>query len=113
VLTKLNNKKIGGKHVAVRYAKHIEMEDDGKTKKPKIAALAAGSSSSQVTDKKSKIQLLEEQLKQLQNSSNDFELNRGSVQNVTEPLIKKYQFNKDQPQTSSNRYQYKKKRRPY
>lgn len=117
-LTKLNNKKIGSKHVAVRYAKHIESDDDGKSSKNnvKIPALAAGSSSkSSLADKKNKIQLIEEQLKNLQKSEIDFELNKGNAfKSSSEPLIKKYQFNKDAPTTSS-RYQnyYKKKRKPY
>lgn len=117
VLTKLNNKKIGHKHVAIRYAKHVDAVDDGKsTKHMKIPALAAGSySKSTVADKKTKIQLIEEQLKNLQNSSNDFEINLNKNQSTAEPLIKKYQFNKDAPTTSTSRYQnyQRRKRKPY
>jgi hypothetical protein len=112
----LNNKKIGSKNVAVRYAKHVEYEDDKSSKNLKIPALAAGSSHGSLADKKSKIQLIEEQLRRYQNSSDDFELNRGNSQKATtsEPLIKKYQFNKE-ASTTSNRYQnyHKKKRKPY
>jgi hypothetical protein len=116
-LTKLNNKKIGSKNVAVRYAKHIEPDDDGKRSGIKIPALAAssGSSSSKASlaDKKNKILLIEEQLKNLQKASDDFELN--SEKTLAEPLIKKYQFNKEKPTTSSSsRFSsYKRKRKPY
>lgn len=116
-MTKLNNKKIGSKNVAVRYAKHVEYDDDKSSKKLKIPALAAGSSQGNLADKKSKIQLIEEQLRRYQNSSDDFELNRGNSQkaSTSEPLIKKYQFNKDAASTTTNRYQnyHKKKRKPY
>ena len=115
-MTKLNNKKIGSKNVAVRYAKHVEYDDDKSSKNLKIPALAAGSSHGNLADKKSKIQLIEEQLRRYQNSSDDFELNRNSQKaTTTEPLIKKYQFNKDAASTTSNRYQnyHKKKRKPY
>ena len=104
--------------MAVRYAKHVEYDDDKSSKKLKIPALAAGSSNANLADKKSKIQLIEEQLRRYQNSSDDFELNKGNSQKATtsEPLIKKYQFNKDAASsTTSNRYQnyHKKKRKPY
>lgn len=80
----------------------------------KIPALQAGSSSkASIIDQKNKIHLIEEQLKSLQSSSNDFVINRNAPP-PSEPIIKKYQFNKDAPQSSS-RYQsyHKKKRRPY
>lgn len=107
VLTKLNNKKIGSKHIAIRYAKHVNAEDDGKTSKHlKIPALAAGNSSkASIADKKSKIQKIEEQLRNLQNSPNDFQINLNKNSSPAEPLIKKYQFNKDaQASTSKNCY---------
>lgn len=116
MLEKLNNKKIGTKHVAVRYAKSLDSYDDKKSQSNlKIPALAAGGSSKgSKDDKKSKIQLLEEQLKNLRESKNDFEINSRKDSSTTEPLIKKYQYNKDLPSTSSNRYSYvKKRRRPY
>lgn len=114
----MNNKKIGSKNVAVRYAKHVEYEDDKSSKNLKIPGLSAGSSHGNLADKKSKIQLIEEQLRRYQNSSDDFELNRGNSQKATtsEPLIKKYQFNKqDASSSTTNRYQnyHKKKRKPY
>lgn len=116
VLTKLNNKKIGSKNVAVRYAKHIEQDDDKSSKK----GTAQGTSQVNLADKKSKIQLIEEQLKRYQNSPDDFELNKTNSQNgsPTEPLIKKYQFNKDAPRqtaTTSSRHQnfHKRRRKPY
>jgi len=107
--------------VAIRYAKHVEHIDDGKNSaKIKIPALAAGTSSSSaasISDKKSKIQLIEEQLKNLQNTSNDFEINRDATRIPVEPIIKRYQFNKDAPPSSSGRYHhhgsYKKHRKPY
>lgn len=83
----------------------------------KIPALGTGSSSSSkssLADKKSKIQLIEEQLRNLQKASDDFELN--TERTLSEPLIKKYQFNKDvKPSSNSSRYNayYKKKRKPY
>lgn len=117
VLNKLNNKKIGHKHVAIRYAKHVDAVDDGKSSRHlKIPALAAGSfCKASVSDKKSKIQQIEEQLKNLQNSSNDFEINLNKNAHPSEPLIKKYQFNKDAPSTTTGRYQSYNKRRhkPY
>ncbi|CRL07281.1 CLUMA_CG020260, isoform A [Clunio marinus] len=113
VLTNLNNKKIGGKHIAIRYAKHVDAVDDGKSSKHvKIPALAAGSVSNfSQADKKSKIQLIEEQLKNLQNSSNDFEINLNKNIQPSEPLIKKYQYNKDNPTTNNSRYNYQKRKR--
>lgn len=117
VLEKLNNKKIGSKHIAIRYAKALEQPDDGKySKTVKIPVLAAGSiSKASIADKKNKIQLIEEQLKNLQNKSNDFEINLNKSGAQSEPLIKKYQFNKDAPATSSGRYQSynKRRRKPY
>lgn len=107
VLTNLSNKKIGGKHVAVRYAKHMDPEDSKGSK-----SLPTTSSKASLADKKSKIQLIEEQLKNLQKQSDDFELNNEKT--LTEPLIKKYQFNKDvKPTTSRHQSYYKKKRKPY
>jgi hypothetical protein len=106
-----------GKNIAVRYAKHIEYDDDGKGKNLKIPALASGSHG-KVIDKKSKIELIEAQLRRYQNAGDDFELNKdkpgGSGVSTAEPLIKKYQYNKDAPSTTT-RYQsyHKKKRRPY
>lgn len=117
VLAKLNNKKIGSKHIAIRYAKHIEVFDDGKSSKNvKIPALAAGSvSKASIADNKNKIQQIEEQLKNLQSRSNDFEINLNKNAAPSEPLIKKYQFNKDAPTTNSGRYQSynKRRRKPY
>jgi hypothetical protein len=117
VLERLNNKKIGGKHVAIRYAKHVDAVDDKASKQARIAALAAGNiSKSSIADKRSKIQLIEEQLRNLQNASNDFEINLNKPSaSPAEPLIKKYQFNKDQPQSSSGRYHnyQKRRRKPY
>lgn len=117
VLTKLNNKKVGNKHIAIRYAKHVDAVDDGKSSKHvKIPALAAGSfSKSTMAEKKNKIQQIEEQLRNLQNSSNDFEINTNKNSTSAEPMIKKYQFNKDAPTSSSSRYlNYQKRRRkPY
>ncbi|KAG5672732.1 hypothetical protein PVAND_002833 [Polypedilum vanderplanki] len=119
-LTNLNNKRILGKNIAVRYAKHIEYDDDSKgSKKFNIPSLNSGSQT-KIIDKKSKIELIEEQLRRYQNAADDFELNKdkssegGSKQTPAEPLIKKYQYNKDAPSTSS-RYTnyYKKKRKPY
>lgn len=113
----MNNKRIGGKNVAVRYAKHIEQEDD-KSSSKKLKTPSAGVSSQVLADKKSKIQLIEEQLKRYQNASDDFELNNGNDQNgsTAEPLIKKYQYNKDVAPSTSGRYQsyhHKRKRKPY
>lgn len=116
VLETLNNKKIGNKHVAIRYAKALEQNDDGKSKSVKIPALAAGSvSNSSIADKKNKIQLIEEQLRNLQNKPNDFEINLNKPSTPSEPLIKKYQFNKDAPPSNSGRYQSynKRRKRPY
>jgi hypothetical protein len=117
VLAKLNNKKIGSKHIAIRYAKHVDAVDDGKSSKTvKIPALAAGSvTKASMADKKSKIQLIEEQLKNLQSRSNDFEINLNKNSVSAEPLIKKYQFNKDAPPQNSGRYQSynKRRRKPY
>lgn len=91
--------------------------DDGKSSKHlKIPALAAGNvTKSSAADKKSKIQQIEEQLKNYQNSQNDFEINLNKTSTSSEPLIKKYQFNKDAPSTSTGRYQgyQKRKRKPY
>jgi hypothetical protein len=118
VLTNLNNKRILGKNIAVRYAKHIEYEDDGKgLRNLKIPALAAGSHG-KVIDKKSKIQLIEEQLRRYQNAANDFELNKDKAggsgsQTPSEPLIKKYQYNKDVPTSTRYNSYHKKKRKPY
>lgn len=117
MLSKLNNKKIGHKHVAVRYAKHVDAVDDGRNSKHlKIPALAAGGvTKSSIADKESKIKLLEEQLKKYQSSSNDFEVDLNKSSTPAEPLIKKYQFNKDAATSSSNRYQnYRgRRRKPY
>lgn len=117
VLAKLNNKKIGSKHIAIRYAKNVDAVDDGKSSKNfKIPALAAGSvTKSSIADKRSKIQQIEEQLKNLQSRSNDFEINLNKSGTPSEPLIKKYQFNKDAPATNSGRYQSynKRRRKPY
>lgn len=113
-MTKLNNKKIGSKNVAVRYAKHIEHEDN---KSNKMKSAASGTSQVNLADKKSKIQLIEEQLRRYQNARDDFELNKSESQTSqpAEPLIKKYQYNKDAPPSTSSRYQnyHKKKRKPY
>lgn len=107
----MSNKKIGGKHVAVRYAKHMDPDDNSKGSK-NLPSLGATSSKASLADKKSKIQLIEEQLKNLQKQSDDFELNNEKT--LTEPLIKKYQFNKDvKPTTSRHQSYYKKKRKPY
>lgn len=113
VLERLNNKKIGSKHVAVRYAKALEPQDDKKTFGSLTKSLTSSASSS--ADKKSKIQLLEEQLKHLQNSTDDFEINSREDGSSSEPLIKKYQQNKDLPQnTYGSRHNYhNKRRRPY
>lgn len=100
----------------MRYAKSLDSFDDKKTSSNlKIPALAAGTSKGSNADKKSKIQLLEEQLKNLQERGNDFELNPRKDSSPTEPLIKKYQFNKDLPATNSSRHNYinKKRRKPY
>lgn len=90
------------------------MDPDDYAKNAKILPVigAVKATKASLADKKSKIQLIEEQLKNLQNASDDFELNNEKT--LTEPLIKKYQFNKDKP-TSSSRHQsyYKKKRKPY
>lgn len=113
VLERLNNKKIGSKHVAVRYAKALEPQDDKKPFGSLTKSLTSSSSSS--ADKKSKIQLLEEQLKNLQNSTDDFEIN-SREDGSSEPLIKKYQQNKDLPQNtygSRHNYHNKQRRRPY
>lgn len=115
-MAKLNNKKIGSKHIAIRYAKHVEAVDDGKSKNVKIPALAAGSvTKASLADQKNKIQLIEEKLRNLQSKSNDFEINLNKTPTSSEPLIKKYQFNKDAPATSSGRYQShnKRRRKPY
>lgn len=109
----MSNKKIGSKHVAVRYAKHMDPDDNSKGSKNFPSLGAPSSSKASLADKKSKIQLIEEQLKNLQKQSDDFELNNEKT--LTEPLIKKYQFNKDVKPTTSSRHQsyYKKKRKPY
>lgn len=118
----MNNKKIGHKHVAIRYAKHVDAIDDGKSSRHlKIPALAAGSfTKGTVADKKSKIQQIEEQLKHLQKkNSEDFEINETKNLNKnaqpSEPLIKKYQFNKETQSTSTGRNQnfYKKRHKHY
>lgn len=99
----------------MRYAKSLDALDDKKSSSNlKIPALA-GSSSKGLADKKSKIQLLEEQLKNLQERGNDFDLNPRNDSSPSEPLIKKYQYNKDLPTTSSSRHNYinKKRRKPY
>lgn len=95
----------------------MDAVDDGKSSKHvKIPALAAGSfSKSTLAEKKNKIQQIEEQLRNLQNSSNDFEINLNKNSTPTEPLIKKYQFNKDAPTSSTGRYHnyQKRRRKPY
>jgi hypothetical protein len=86
--------------------------EDSKGSKNLPTLGAASSSKASLADKKSKIQLIEEQLKNLQKQSDDFELNNEKT--LTEPLIKKYQFNKDvKPTTSRHQNYYKKKRKPY
>ncbi len=106
VLTKLNGTKIGSKHVAIRYANHINPEEYEKPKpKVEIPVLAAGSSNKSSTDKMSKIKQLEERLKQLeeqQSSNDDLIITNASVAPNESPLIKKYQFNKVPPQSAGN-----------
>lgn len=113
MLERLNNKKIGSKHVAVRYAKALETQEEKVISGGLLKATSTSSSST--ADKKTKIQLLEEQLKSLQNSTDDFELNPRREPTSSEPLIKKYQFNKDAPPpTYGNRHNYfNKRRKPY
>lgn len=91
----------------------MDPEESAKGSKSIQGLGGASSSKASLADKKSKIQLIEEQLKNLQNASDDFELN--DEKTLTEPLIKKYQFNKDVKPSSSSRHQsyYKKKRKPY
>lgn len=95
----------------------MEHVDDGRNSKHlNISALAAGGATKTSTaDKQSKIKLLEEQLKKYQTSNNDFEVDLNKSSTPTEPLIKKYQYNKDAAATNSGRYQnyQRRKRKPY
>lgn len=116
-MSKLNGKKVGSKHVVVRYAKHVDPEEYEKPKpKIEIPVLAAGSSinSKSASDKQSKIMQIEERLKQMQQTDNDLIINKTVVASNENPLIKKYQFNKGQPNQSpassgSSMHQHKSK----
>jgi hypothetical protein len=46
--------------------------------------------------------LIEERLKQMQQSSNDLIINKTATQSAESSLIKKYQFNKEVPGQSAN-----------
>lgn len=83
--------------------------------------LAAGSSQGlRSSDKNTKIQEIEEKLKNLQGSSNDLIINNQNKKNDN-VMIKRYQYNKDAPNPLNNNDKhrnkhtktYNHKRKPY
>lgn len=70
--------------------------------------MAAGSSTSTIpqsetrkVSKKTTIEAIEAKLKMLENRSDDFVLNRPTLITNEQPLIQKYQFNKNAPMSTT------------
>nr|XP_029729571.1 probable RNA-binding protein 18 isoform X2 [Aedes albopictus] len=95
----LNGRRVGDKHMVVRWAKNVNRDEMEKTKpKLQIPALAGGSKAgpSGPMSQQTKIQALEAKLKMMESRSDDLVINKSTT--VERPIIEKYQYNKNQPQ---------------
>lgn len=95
----LNGRRVGDKHMVVRWAKNVNRDEMEKTKpKLQIPALAGGSKAgpSGPMSQQTKIQALEAKLKMMESRSDDLIINKSTT--VERPIIEKYQYNKNQPQ---------------
>ncbi|XP_040162508.1 probable RNA-binding protein 18 [Anopheles arabiensis] len=98
-LHRLDGKLVGEKTIVVRWAKHVNREENDRSKpKIEIPCLAGGSKggSNGPLSQQTKIQALEAKLKMLESRSDDLVINRSTT--AERPIIERYQYNIHQPQ---------------